>query len=114
MHLAKWYTRIIGIAFIAVVITLISEYLNAGFSPESMHKLFHVLLGVIIVSVCWNREKFWKPLCVANGAFFSYLALFGWLFPDFAGLAAFSLMDTLLHAIVGVSGLAIGLLEKER
>ncbi|HLD06128.1 MAG TPA: DUF4383 domain-containing protein, partial [Candidatus Nanoarchaeia archaeon] len=90
------------------------EYLDAGLSPESLHKLFHVLLGIIVIAVGWGRKAFWRPFCIANGAFFLYVALFGWLFPDFAGLAAFSMMDTVLHTVVGVFGLGIGLLEKER
>ena len=54
----KWYTRIIGVLFILVVITLVTDYLAHGFHAETMHKLFHVILGVIVVKVGWNNKKF--------------------------------------------------------
>ncbi|MBM3233370.1 hypothetical protein FJZ18_04360 [Candidatus Pacearchaeota archaeon] len=77
-----------------------------------MHKIFHVLLGIVIL-FHWNRRPFWSNLPLINGAFFTYLALFGALFPDFAGLDAFNSLDTALHAIVGLSGLAVAFLEKK-
>jgi hypothetical protein len=62
----------------------------------------------------WNNEKFWKPFCLANGAFFTFAALFGLAFPDFGNLGAFNTIDTLLHSLVGISGLAAGFLKTER
>ena len=112
--LQKWYTRIIGIFFTLVVLSLITDYINFGFRPETMHKIFHVILGIMVIKFGWNNKRFWKPFCIINGAFFAYVALFGWIFPDFAGLDAFNLMDTILHSIVGVSGLVIGLFKNKR
>ena len=107
--MAKWYLRIIGVFFVLVVISLISDYLKFGFRPETMHKVFHVLLGVAVLSLGWNWTDVWRPFALVNGAFFTFVAVFGWLFMDFGGLDAFNLLDTILHSIVGVSGLAIGL-----
>ena len=110
--LQKWYTRIIGIFFILVAITLITDFLKFGHRPETWHKMFHVLLGSIVLYYGWNNEKFWKPFCMANGGFFTYVALFGFVFPDFGGLDAFNKLDTLLHNIVGTSGLFVGFFGK--
>ncbi|MBI2558259.1 DUF4383 domain-containing protein [Candidatus Woesearchaeota archaeon] len=112
LELQKWYTRTIGIFFVLVVITLINDYLKFGHRPETWHKVFHVLLGVIILYYGWSNKNFWKPFCLANGAFFTYIAIFGFVFPDFGGLDAFNRLDTLLHGIVGLSGLSIGLIYK--
>ena len=112
MHLSKWYTRIIGIFFLLVSISLIIDIVHFGFRPETMHKIFHVLLGIIIVSYGWNSKAWWKTFPLANGLFFSYVALVGWLFPNFAGLDTFNLTDTILHTIVGLSGLLISLKER--
>jgi hypothetical protein len=106
--LQKYYTRIIGIFFILVALSLITDYLSNGHTPETWHKIFHVLLGSSVVYFGWNNRKFWKPFCLINGAFFSFVALFGFAFPDFAGLDAFNLVDTILHSIVGLNGLVIG------
>ncbi|RJP43631.1 DUF4383 domain-containing protein [Candidatus Parcubacteria bacterium] len=107
--MAKWYTRIIGVFFTLVAISLISDYAEFGFRPETMHKVFHVLLGVAVLRFGWKNELWWKAFPLVNGAFFTFVALFGWTFPDFAGLDAFNRLDTVLHSIVGVSGIAIGL-----
>jgi len=109
--LQKWYTRIIGIFFVLVVISLIADYSNFGYRLETWHKIFHVLLGSLILYFGWGNEKFWKPFCIANGTFFAFAALFGVLFPNFAGLDAFNTLDTILHGIVGVAGLVIGSLK---
>ena len=45
------------------------------------------------------------------GHFSLMLRLFSFVFPDFAGLDAFNRLDTILHSIVGASGLIIGTLE---
>lgn len=114
MEFCKWYTRIVGIFFALVSISLISDYFSFGFRPETMHKLFHVIVGVAILKIGWNNEKAWKPFSLINGGFFTYVALFGWLFPDFGSLDAFNRVDTILHSIVGLSGLVVGVLESLR
>lgn len=106
--LAKWYTRVIAIFFILVAASFVTDYLRFGFRPETMHKIFHVLLGIFVVWLGWKSVAWWKTFPLANGAFFSFVALFGWLFPNFGGLDAFNFVDTVLHTIVGVSGLVIG------
>ena len=111
-ELKMWYTRIIGVLFILVAVTLIIDYLKFGFRAETMHKIFHVILGILIVAFGWSNEKFWKPFCLANGSFFIFIALFGLIFPNFANLDAFNSIDTLLHGIVGISGLMIGLTKR--
>ena len=108
----KWYTRLIGIFFVLVTLTLIIDYSKFGHRPETWHKIFHVLLGAIVFYYGWNNEKFWKSFCLANGAFFTYIALFGFIFPGFGGLDAFNGLDTILHSIVGISGLFIGFFDK--
>ena len=110
--LQKWYTRVIGVFFVLIVVSLIIDYSKFGHRAETWHKIFHVLLGSIILYYGWSNEKFWKPFCLANGAFFAYVALFGFVFPDFANLDAFNRLDTILHSVVGISGLLIGLLKK--
>jgi len=109
MNLQKWYTRIIGVFFTLVVISLIADYLKFGLRLETWHKIFHVVLGIIVLKYGWNNEKFWRPFCLYNGAFFTIVALIGWIYPDLGGLDAFNRVDTILHTIVGVSGLLIGL-----
>lgn len=42
MTLTKWYTRIIGIFFLLVIVSLVFDYLKSGFTAETMHKIFHV------------------------------------------------------------------------
>ena len=113
MRPSKWYTRIIAIFFILVTITLIIDLIKVGFNPESMHKIFHILLGLIVLMYGWNSKQWWKTFPLVSGLFFSYVALFGILFPNFASLDAFNTLDTTLHAIVGLSGITIALLEKK-
>ena len=110
LFLAKWYTRIIGVFFILVVFSLVSDYLKFGFRPETMHKVFHVVFGLAIVYFGWKSDAWWKTFPIINGIIFSFVALFGWLFPDFGSLDAFNFLDTILHSIVGLSGLVVGLL----
>ena len=112
LEFQKWYTRSIGIFFVLVVITLITDYSKFGHRPETWHKLFHVLLGSVVLYYGWSNKKFWKPFCLANGALFTYVALFGFVFPDFGGLDAFKKLDTILHSIVGISGLIIGIINR--
>jgi len=110
-ELQKWYTRIIGILFVLVVISLILDFSANGHTPETWHKAFHVLLGVIIL-FNWNNEKFYRPFCLANGAFFAFVAIFGWVWMDFANLDAFNFVDTVLHSLVAGFGLLIGFRKK--
>ena len=112
MQLAKGYTRIIGILFLLVGVTLVHEFLGFGFSPELWHKMFHVIVGMIIIFFGWNNQKFWKPFCIVHGLFFLYIAAFGIAFPNFANLAAFNKVDTILHSIVGISGIICGMLKQ--
>lgn len=107
----KYYTRIIGVAFLLVVISLIADYLQLGYRAETWHKIFHVVVGGFVVAYGWKNQKFWKPFCLVNGGFFLLVAGFGWMFPDFYGLDAFNFVDTILHSLVGVSGLVIGMLK---
>ncbi len=109
MNLQKGYTRIIGVFFVLVVVSLILDLTKFGVRLETWHKVFHVLLGIIVLKFGWNNEKFWRPFCLINGAFFTFVAIFGWTYPDFAGLDAFNRVDTILHSIVGLSGLLIGI-----
>ena len=110
--LQKLYTRLIGIFFVLVVISFIFDYSKFGHRPETWHKIFHVLLGSVVLYYGWNNKKFWKPFCLANGAFFTFVALFGFTFPNFGDLDAFNRLDTILHSIVGVGGLTLGFWKK--
>ena len=104
----KLYTRIVGVLFVLVAISLVLDYYQFGHRPETWHKIFHVLLGGIVLYYGWSNKHFWKSFALANGAFFTFVALFGFIWPDFAGLDAFNRLDTILHSIVGISGLIIG------
>lgn len=113
-NLAMWYTRVIGLLFILVVASLALDYSKFGFRAETMHKGFHVVFGILIVVFGWSNEKFWRPFAIINGAFFTYVAIFGWIFPNFGGLDTFNLVDNILHSIVGISGLVIGIFFKKQ
>jgi hypothetical protein len=105
----KWYTRFIGIFFCLVAVSLVSDWLEFGHRPETWHKIFHCVVGIAVLYLGWSNERFWRPFCLANGAFFLFVAAFGWTYPDFGGLDAFNRLDTVLHNIVGATGLVIGL-----
>ena len=107
----KCYTRVIGLFFLSVFLSLVADYYQFGHRPETWHKLFHTLVGVGVLIFGWRNERFWRPFCLINGAFFVFVAAFGWVHPDFAGLDAFNRVDTILHSIVGTSGFLIGLPE---
>ncbi len=107
--LAKWYTRLIGIAFLFVTISLINDYIKFGLQIETGHKALHIVIGAAIITWAWKNERLWKPLCFGNGIVFGGLALIGWIFPDLGGLATFNFTDTTLHTAVGFFGLGIGL-----
>jgi len=113
LFLSKWYTRTIGLFFVLVFLSLISDYLTFGFRAETMHKIFHIVLGIFIVYYGWNNQHWHKYFPVINGLFFSYVALFGWIFPDFANLDTFNRVDTILHSIVGLSGLVIAFIDRK-
>lgn len=114
MPLAQWYTRIIAVFFLSVSIPLAMDFSQYGFNPESMHKIFHVIVGAVAAIFAWNNPRWWRPFALINGAFFSYVALFGFLFPDFGGLAAFNSLDTALHSAVGITGLIAGLAPRPK
>ncbi len=99
------YTRIIGVYFLLITLTLIWDFYSKGYRPETWHKLFHIFLGVIIIKN-WKNRNFYKPFSLFAGLFFLFVASFGFAFPDFASpyLDAFSTTDTFLHAIVGIFG----------
>ena len=113
--LCKWYTRIIGIYFLSIVFSLFIHFTQSGHTPETWHKIFHILIGIIVI-YHWNNKNFYRPFTAVIGAFFTFVAIFGWTFPDFAlslGLEAFTYSDTILHTIVGVTGLLIGVRVKK-
>lgn len=110
--LQKWYTRFIGIFFTLIIFSLLFDVWMVGYRLETWHKLFHVVLGIVILRFGWNDERFWKPFSIANGVFFLAVGLVGWVFPDFLGLDAFNRVDTVLHSIVGVLGLGVGLFSR--
>jgi hypothetical protein len=108
----KWYTRAIGLFFILVAVSLVMDYAAHGLRAETWHKVFHVALGLVVVGFGWKDARWWRPFCLANGAFFTLVGAVGWVFPDLGGLDAFNRMDTVLHSLVGVSGLVVGCLRK--
>lgn len=110
--LARWYVRVIGIYFVLILLPLATDLNLHGFNPETMHKLFHILLGTIILWKGWSSSAFQQHFPLVNGAFFSYVALVGILFPNLGNLAAFNATDTVLHAIVGLSGLGISWMQR--
>jgi heme A synthase len=114
-QLAMWYTRLVGIGFLLVFITLITDYAEFGFRIETLHKIFHVALGGIVVSFAWKDPAWWTPFSLANGLFFSFVALAGWLFPNFGtpDLEALGREDTILHAAVGLGGIVSGFLNRK-
>ncbi len=109
LWLAKWYTRVIAVAFIFVIVSLIADYVQFGIRGETIHKLLHVIVGVVLFAFAWNNEKWWKPCCFADGVLFTTLALIGLIYPNLGELDTFNLQDTILHGIVGISGFGIGL-----
>ncbi len=98
-----------GVFFILVFVSLVTDYYKFGFRLETWHKIFHVVLGIIVVYFGWNNKNFWKKFCIWNGIFFTIVGLFGFLYPNFMQLDAFNRLDFILHTIVGLSGLIIGL-----
>mgnify|MGYP001560399605 CR=1 FL=1 len=109
LWIAKWYTRVVAIAFTAVIISLVADYLKFGFHAETLHKLLHVVVGVVVGILAWNNKAWWKPFCFADGVVFTTLALIGVLYPNLGDLDTFNFTDTVLHGVVGVTGFGIGL-----
>ena len=62
--MAKWYLRFIGIFFLLVSVPLVADYAQFGFRPETMHKIFHVVLGLIVVRYGWNDPRWWRPFAL--------------------------------------------------
>ena len=114
MSLQRWYLRGLGIFFILVSITLVTDLLANGFRAETWHKILHVLLGGVMV---WASFKASVSSCRTfnrfNGALFVVVAIIGWTFPDLGGLDAFNRVDTILHSIVGLSSGGVGLWRKD-
>jgi hypothetical protein len=106
--LQKWYTRIIGILFVFGLVPLINEAMMNGNTPELWHRGFYVVLGACVLHFGWDNEKFWRTFCFANGGFFLYMGLFGWIFPNFAGLSAFNALNNSFHTVIGAGGLVSG------
>jgi hypothetical protein len=105
----QWYTRVVGVYFALIIIPLILDYNEFGFRPETMHKVFHILVGAAVLRWGWNDARWWKPFTITTASFFSFVTMFGWLFPNFGMpvLEAFGLNDTLLHAAVALSGIIV-------
>lgn len=113
MRYNLWYTRIIGIFFLLVLITLVTDTATRGITYETGHKVFHILLGFYAILIGWGGMlSQWKSFTRFNGAFFAVVAATGWLFPDLGGLDAFNRTDTILHSIVALTGL-VGFLVKK-
>ena len=112
----KWYTRAVGVYFTLILIPLVLDYSEFGFRPETMHKVFHILLGLVVLRWGWNNERWWKPFTIATSLFFAFMTIFGWLFPNFGMpvLEAFGLNDTLLHGTVALTGVIIALVASHR
>ena len=72
-----------------------------------------MLLGVwavvIVVRKLEPQYRIFGLTTASSGA----VAIFGWNMPDFHGLDAFNRLDTILHTIVSVTGLASFALTKK-
>ena len=114
MNYAKLYTWIVGFLFlIAVGYTLTVELVSKGVTLEAGHKALHVLIGLwAVVIVVRNLEPQYRIFALTNGILWGAVAIVGWIFPDFHGLDAFNRLDTILHTIVSVTGLASAALTK--
>jgi hypothetical protein len=107
MNFVKFYTWVVGGLFlVAVGFTLLMELRSAGVTLEAGHKALHVLIGLWAVAiVVRKRERQYRAFALTNGFLWGCVAIFGWVMPDFHGLAAFNRLDTILHTLVSVSGL---------
>ena len=116
MNYAKLYTWIVGFLFlVAVGYTLTVELVTKGVTLEAGHKALHVLIGLwAVVIVVRNLEPQYRIFALTNGILWGAVAIVGWIFPDFHGLDAFNRLDTILHTIVSVTGLASAALTQRR
>ena len=115
MNFAKLYTWVVGALFLlAVGYTLAVEIVTKGVTLEAGHKAVHVLLGAwAVVIVVRKLEPQYRIFALSNGILWGAVAIFGWIMPDFHGLDAFNRLDTILHTIVSVTGLASFALTKK-
>ena len=114
MNFAKLYTWVVGAVFLlAVGYTLTVELVTKGVTLEAGHKALHVLIGVWAVAIVVRKlESQYRIFALFNGVLWGVVAIFGWIMPDFHGLDAFNRLDTILHTIVSVTGLASFALTK--
>ena len=114
MNWAKLYTWVVGAAFvIAVGYTLAVELITKGVTLEAGHKALHVLIGLwAAVIVVHKLEPQYRAFALVNGILWGMVAIVGWTMPDYHGLDAFNRMDTILHSIVAVTGLASAALTR--
>jgi hypothetical protein len=108
MNFAKLYTWVVGGLFVvAVGFTLAMELITRGVTLEAGHKALHVALGFwAIAIVVRNLEPQYRTFALVNGILWGGVAIVGWIFPDLHGLDAFNHLDTILHTVVSVTGLA--------
>jgi hypothetical protein len=114
MNFAKLYTWVVGAAFlVAVGATLAIELITKGVTLEAGHKALHVLIGFwALAIVVKNLEPQYRLFALTNGILWGAVAIVGWIYPDLHGLDAFNRLDTILHTIVSVTGLAAAALTK--
>jgi len=114
MNYAKLYTWVVGFLFlVAVGYTLTVELVSKGVTLEAGHKALHVVIGLwAVVIVVRKLEPQYRLFALTNGILWGAVATVGWIFPDFHGLDAFNRLDTILHTIVSVTGLASAALTK--
>ena len=114
MNFAKLYTVVVGALFlVAVGYTLTVELVTKGVTLEAGHKAMHVALGVwAAVIVVKKLEPQYRLFALVNGILWGAVAIVGWIHPDLHGLDAFNRLDTILHTIVSVTGLASFALTK--
>jgi len=107
MNFAKLYTWVVGGMFLVVVGgTLIIELVTQGATLEAGHKALHVLIGVwAVVIIVRKLTPQYRVFALTNGIWWGAVAVFGWVMPDYHGLAAFTRLDTILHTLVAASGL---------
>jgi len=114
VNVAKLYTWVVGGLFlVAVGYTLAVELATRGITLEAGHKALHVLIGVwAVVIVTRKLAPQYQVFALSNGILWGAVAIVGWTLPDFHGLEAFNRLDTILHSIVSVTGLASAFLTR--
>jgi len=115
MNFAKLYTWVVGALFlVAVGYTLAVELITKGVTLEAGHKALHVLIGIwAVVIVVKKLTPQYRVFALTNGILWGAVAIVGWIYPDLHGLDAFNRLDTILHTIVSVTGLASFALTKK-